>query len=289
MSKYLRVLIITMAVIQFDSFAFAKKDSADAKEGEGPTIFLCCNDTNKETNPLSDFMYFVPLISPVDVTNEKNENNNQTGYVLSCKRDTKKNLFTTSCEFRMEGKGYNLNDFDKGRMIERNEKNVKKGKPIKNILDYIKFHGEGYGRIDIRGKIENGENIVTEVKVHFNARGSKSPVYAGLYSVKPKDGQYSYDNKFDTKVARVNTLVFTKIGAPPKMDIKVASVGESEESLGFIEGIIGGLANLVIQPFEITEIGNEQMLELGLALYEDEKKFTFPKAENLIVNGTKEK
>ena len=253
----------------------------------GPTIYLCCHETNNETNPLSDFMYFVPLISPVDVTNEKSENNQQIGYVISCTKDSKKKSFKSSCEFRMEGQGSNLNDFDKEGMIERNKAKVKEGKPIKNILDYIKFNGEGYGKIDIFGDIENGEEVVKKVVVHFNARGSKSPVFAGLYSVKFEDGKYSYKNKFDTKVARINTLTFIKNEDIPKMDIKVASVGKEEESQGFMEGLVGAIANLVIAPFEITQIGNDEMLRLGLALYNEQKEFTFPKAENLIPKSEK--
>ncbi|HBG25559.1 MAG: hypothetical protein A2Y10_05095 [Planctomycetes bacterium GWF2_41_51] len=273
MSRKYLYLIILLALSQLNYSVIADT---------GPTIYLCCRDTNNQTNLLSDFMYFVPLISPVDVTNEKSENNQQIGYVISCTKDSKKKSFKSSCEFRMEGQGSNLNDFDKEGMIERNKKNVKEGDDIKNILDYIKFNGEGYGKIDIFGDIENGEEVVKKVVVHFNARGSQSPVYAGLYSVKSENGNYSYDNKYDTKVARVNTLTFVENQDIPKMDIKVASVGKDEESLGILQGIIGSIANLVIQPFEITQIGNDEMLRLGLALYNEQKKFTFPKAENLI-------
>lgn len=279
-----KILFAVILIFQF-TFIVVARDESQNHQNKGPAIFLCCYETNEKANPLADFMYFVPLISPVQVTNERNENNQQIGYVISCAKNTKKNSFNAACEFRMEGQGSNLNDFDKQGMIERNKKNVKKGEPIKNILDYIKFLGEGYGKIEITGDIENGEEIVQKVIVHFNARGAKSPVYAGLYSVKQVNGNYSYENKFDTKVARVNTLTFVRGEEIPRMDIKVAAVGKGEESLGIVEGLVGAIANLVIQPFEITQIGNDEMLRLGKALYDEEKQFTFPKAENLIMAG----
>jgi hypothetical protein len=185
----------------------------------------------------------------------------------------------------MEGDGTNLNDFDKKGMIARNEKFVKKGKPIKNILDYIKFKGEGYGKIYIKGKIVNGQKQVTNVEVHFNEHGNKSPVYVGLYSVKPKNDQYLYENKYDIKVARVNTLTFSNAsdGGEPQMGIKVDGVGKDEESMGFVQGLVGAIANLIIPPLEITKKGNDEMLRLGMALYESQPTFTFEKADNLIM------
>jgi len=276
------ISIAVSALVLFSCPVLSQDKEEKAPAGKGPMVYLCCKDTNGETNPINEFMYFVPLISPVEVTNQKSENNHQIGYVTSCNRRTKNNSFSTSCEFRMEGQGTNLNDFDKKGMILRNERNAKKGQSIKNILDYIKFNGEGYGRIDIQGDIKNGVKTVKKVEVYFNSQGHKSPVYVGLYSIKPKHNKYLYENRTDVKVARVNVLTFSSEGEVPRMDIKVDGVGKDEESLGFIEGIVGAIANLIIAPMEITEIGNDEMLKLGMALYEDKPTFTFPKAENLV-------
>jgi len=271
------VTLIVMAMVLFGVNVFAQDD-------QGPTVYLCCKDTNGKLNPLNEFMYFVPSISPVSVTNQKSQGNQQVGYITSCGRQTKGDSFTASCEFRMEGQGTNMNDFDKKGMIARNEKLVKKGKPIKNILDYIKFNGEGYGKIDIKGKIIDGQKQVTNVEVHFNERGTKSPVYVGLYSVKQKSGKYLYENKFDIKVARVNTLTFSRPldGKEPKMGIKIDGVAKDEESMGFVSGLVGAIANLIIPPMGITRKGNDEMLRLGTALYENQPTFTFKKADNLI-------
>jgi hypothetical protein len=245
----------------------------------GPTVSLVCN----KSNPLNEFMYFVPLISPVEVTNQRSENNRQIGYALSYQRNIGTESFSVSCEFRMQGQGYNMNDFDKQGMIARNEKAVKNGKPIKNILDYIKFNGEGTGRIDVYGTISQGVRTVNRVEVHFNAGQDESPVYAGLYSVKCVDGKYLYENRYGIKVARVNTLVFTNASDTPRMEIRVDSVASDEASMGFMGSIIGAIANMIIQPLEIAKVGNDEMLRLGLALSESKETFTFPKAQNLIV------
>ncbi len=127
MKKFLFLISVSIVMIQNCHLAFSQDDN---KQEKGPTIFLCCYETNEKTNPLADFMYFVPLISPVQVTNEQSANNQQIGYVISCTKETKKSSFHTVCEFRMEGQGSNLNDFDKEGMIERNKKNIKKGKPL---------------------------------------------------------------------------------------------------------------------------------------------------------------
>ncbi len=251
----------------------------DEPNQAGPTVSLCCN----KHNPLNEFMYFVPLISPVEVTNQRSEGNQQVGYTTSYCKQVGDGTFTTSCEFKMEGQGYNINDFDKAAMIARNEKDVESGKSIRNILDYIKFNGEGMGRIDVEGTISEGVKTVTRVEVHFNVGEAKSPVYAGLYSVEQKNGKYLYENKYNIIVARVNTLTFTNDGQVPRMDIKVDSVASDENSMGMIGRIVGIIANLMIQPLEISKIGNDEMLKLGLALTEGQQTFTFPIAQNLIM------
>jgi hypothetical protein len=275
-------LLAALSVILLSGTVISKNEDPKTQDGKGPTVYLCCKDTNNKTNPLNEFMYFVPLISPVAVTNEQSPNNQQVGYTTSCERQTKGNTFSTTCQFRMEGQGTNLNDFDKKGMIARNEKYVKKGKPLKDILDYIKFNGEGWGQIEIQGIIENGQPRAKKVVVHFDEQKAKSPVYVGLYSVKEKKGVYSYENKYDEKVARVNTLTFVEDGNEPKMDIKIDSVGKSEESLGIVEGVVGAIANFVIEPLAINPKGNDEMLRLGAALYEEQPTFTFEKADNLI-------
>lgn len=251
-------------------------------EANGPTIALFGEGGQYPENRLADFMYFVPLISPVTVTSVISVDNNQVGYLLSYERQEETDSFSVSCEFRMKGKGFYLNKFDPNEMVERNAKSADQKKMLKDILDYIKFEGEGYGRIVAKGTINDSNVTVEEVDVHFDARGAQSPVTVGLYDVDIANSKDGNLNRYDYKVARVSTLSFNKNDGTPRMGIKISAVGKDEESLGAWEQIKGYVGNFFIKPIEIDKLGNETMLEFGLGLYNKEAKFTFPKAKNLV-------
>jgi hypothetical protein len=257
-----------------------EKKAECANNAKGPTVDLRSNGEYHE-NPVDEFMYFVPLISPVDVTIEISANNKQVGNLVSYEgRKTDKNFYA-SCEFRMKGDGYYTNYFDPNGMLEWNMEETKRGKTLKNILDYIKFEGEGYGRVDVKGKFTDSGKVVTNVDVHFDARSEKSPVTVGLYTLKPVDGEYDYKDRYNMMVARVRTLSFEKSDAVPEMAIKVGAVGSDEDSLGGWEQFKGFLANFLIKPIKVDKDGNQAMLDFGLALYEEYEEFTFPKATKL--------
>jgi len=256
---------------------------ADAEPNgvSGPTVFLFGEGGGYPDNTLADFMYFVPLISPVPVSAVTSSNNTQGGHLLSYESDKTPDSFYVACEFRMKGLGSYLNKFDGDAMIEWNMTSAGNKKVLKNILNYIKFEGEGYGRIEAKGTIAGSVMTVDNVEVHFDARGAESPVTVGLYDVdvtKKKDGHYS---GYNNKVARITTLTFNKSDGRPKMELKISAVGKSEDSLGTWEHIIGFLGNFFIDPIEIDKLGNETMLQFGLELYNKQPKFTFPKAKNL--------
>lgn len=252
-----------------------------SEDSNGPMVFLDCSEDGAKRNATPAFMYFVPLISPVLVDRKISLNNQQRSGLISCKRKSGSESFYVSCEFQMQGKGFHKNTFDSSEMIKRNTRDLKKGEPLKNILDYIKFEGEGYGRIDIRGEIVGSTEIVTRVDVYFNNRWQKSPVTIGLYSVNPVDGEYKYENRYNEIIARVNTLTFKKSKETPKMGIKIASLRNAEGSDGTWGDIKGAIANLFIKPLEVDKVGNDTMLDLGYALLKKEPTFTFPKAKNL--------
>ncbi|MEK6935478.1 MAG: hypothetical protein AABW67_01700 [Nanoarchaeota archaeon] len=249
----------------------------------GPMIMLSYDEKTSKENPLVDFMYFVPLISPTLVDSKTSINNEQKASVVSYKKTTElsSNLFYLTCEFKMIGKGYHKNVFDSSEMIKRNVVDLKKGDTLKNILDYIKFEGEGFGCIEINGEITDSKEIVNEIKVHFNARNKKSPVTIGIYNVKSKDGKYQYENRFNEIVARVNTLVFKRSEGIPLMAIKLDSLSKKDDEEGFFSGVKGKIANLFIAPLEIDKFGNETMLDFGYAMFKQKSEFTFPKAKNL--------
>lgn len=253
----------------------------ESEDSNGPTVFLDCSKGWAKKNPTASFMYFVPLISPTLVDSKTSPNNQQQGGLISCKRKSDSKSFSVSCEFQMQGKGSLKNTFDAVEMIKRNTRDLKAGKPLKNTLDYIKFEGEGYGRIEAKGKIVDSTETVTEVNVHFNSRRQKSPVTIGLYSVKPRNGEYKYENRYNEMVARVNTLTFKKSKKKPKMGIKIASLAHSKEPNGIWGEITATIANLFIKPLEVNKAGNDTMLDFGYALFKEEPTFTFPKAQNL--------
>jgi hypothetical protein len=256
-------------------------DAESLNYADGPTVLLFSETGRFPENTLADFMYFVPLISPVPVSAVISPNNTQGGYLVSYESDEIRDRFHVACEFRMKGAGFYLNKFDGDAMVEWNTKFSGNKKVLENILDYIKFEGTGYGRIEARGTITGAVMTVEDVEVHFNARGGESPVTAGLYDVditKKKDGHYiSYNHK----VARITTLTFNRSERVPRMGLEISAVGKNEESLGMWAHIKGFLGNFFIEPIEIDKLGNETMLEFGLGLYKKEAKFTFPKAKNL--------
>jgi hypothetical protein len=258
--------------------------SADVNDANGPSVLLSYSSQTFEKNPISSFMYFIPLISPTFVDRETSANNEQQVGIISYERTATSNSFYVTCEFEILGKGFHKNTFDPEKMIAEHAGKLKQGESLVNTLNYIKFEGEGFGCIEVKGTIDASTETVTEVDIHFNARGQKSPVTIGLYGVKPKDGQYKYENRSNEIVARVNTLIFKKTEKTPRMGIKVASISNSEESEGFFSGVKGVIANLFINPPAITKLGNNTMLNFGYAMQKQKPAFTFPKANNLREN-----
>jgi len=254
----------------------------DVKDGKnGPTVYLFGENGEYPKNDLADFMYFVPLISPVSVSALTSQNNTQGGNLLSCERSSSGNKFKVSCEFRMEGKGSYVNEFDSKEMIEWNTKEGETKHVFKNILSYIKFKGEGYGWIEAVGTIKGSELITDKVVVHFNARGAESPVSIGLFDVDLTGQKGDEHGRYNYKVAMVNSLSFERTDGKPMLGIKIAAVGSDEDSLGAWAHFKGWIGNMFIDPLEIAKVGNDTMLEFGAVLYEQQPTFTFPLAEKL--------
>jgi len=260
-------------------------DSNDAaNDSNGPTIMLSYSKEMLKENPISSFMYFVPLISPTLVDRETSANNEQQVGIISYKRKVTSKSFYVTCEFEVLENGFHKNTFDSAEMIAAHTDELKKGESLTNMLDYIKIEGDGAGLIEVKGTITGSTQTVTEVDICFNARDQKSPVTIGLYDIKPKDGEYKYENRSNEVVARVNTLAFKKTQEPPKMGIEIASIHKKTEGEGFWSKIKGLIANFLIKPLEVTELGNDTMLNFGYTLLEQKPAFTFPKAKNIKEN-----
>jgi hypothetical protein len=273
---------------QQTSTATAKKTKARTRL-TGPTVYLDYEDQKLNDNSVASFMYFVPMISTVLVESDSSPQNSLKVRMISSRRTLDDKEFKIVCEFEIWGCGYHENYFDFGDIIAKDQDFVPKGKPLKNIIEYIRFEGSGCGRIEVRGEKVNGTDKVTDVKVVFNNNDRTSPVTVGLYSVKPKDGQYKFDNRYDIKTARVNTLTFEANDDDPRMDISLASLSNGCANEGFYSRLKGKIANLFIEPVRVNPQGNKAMLDFGYALYKKQASFTFPKAENLKIDrGNKE-
>ena len=189
--------------------------------------------------------------------------------------------FTVSCEFELQGSGFFRDIFDSNGIIATFPEEIKKNAPVNNLLDYIRLEGEGFGRIDVKGTLADSNVTVTQVDVHFNTKGKKSPVTIGLYSIKPENGQYKYENRYNEIVARVATLTFKKCDGEPRMDIEVVSVNKASRPNSYVGRVKGFIVNFFIDPIRISKLGNDTMLNFGYALLNKQPSFTFPKAANI--------
>jgi hypothetical protein len=255
-----------------------------AKDSNGPTLLLGYSKKGFKNNPISSFMYFVPLISTTLVDRETSANNEQKVGIITYEKKVTSKSFNVVCEFEILGKGFHKNTFDAEKMIAAGTDDLEKGESLKNVLEYIKIEGEGFGRIEVKGTMTSSPPSVTEVCIQFNVRDHKSPVTIGLYDIKPKTGQYKRENRSNHKVARVNSLIFKKTETIPRMGIRVASITGQSESDSFFSTIKGAIANLFISPPKVTKLGNETMLDFGHALLEQKSVFTFPKSKNIKEN-----
>ncbi len=267
----------------------ARDDNA-VGDDSGPTVILSYGKGSLGKSTISSFMYFVPLISPTLVDRQTSAANQQEVVVASYNRKIDARSFYVACDFEIRGKGVHQNTFDPAGMIAARTSDLEYNKTLRHALDYIRCEGEGFGRIEIKGTIDGLTETVTEVDLQFNARGRESPVTIGIYDIEPKDGEYKYENRTNKLVARVNTLTFKRddrLPKLPRMEVKVASITTRPAvSSGFFAHLRGAIANLLIKPSKITELGNETMLNFGYALLKKESEFTFPKAENIKKDST---
>ncbi len=263
------------------SIGICAEPAADINDPNGPIVMLSYNTLKPAKIPTASFMYFIPLISPTLVSTEISPNNRQQAMFISYEKNIVLNSFTLSCEFELQGSGFFMDIFDSNGIIATFPEEIKKNAPMNNLLDYIRLEGEGFGRMDVKGTIADSNVTVTQVDVHFNTRGQKSPVTIGLYSVKLENGQYKYENRYNEIVARVATLTFKKCDGEPRMGIEVVSVNKASKPNSYIGKVKGFIVNFFIEPVRISKLGNDNMLNFGKALLDKQPSFTFPKAANI--------
>ena len=248
----------------------------------GPTVRLDYGRDPSLANPVAAFMYFVALISPEPVSTVTSAGNTQTARVLSARRKSSTGSFVVTCEFEFTGTGSQQSIFDLAPAIRRHERQLKASGSTGRQLSSITVDGAGQGTIEIEGAVSNSVDIVSEVRLRFNARGKRSPVSIGLCEIRNQQGELRRLNEL---IARVNSLTFRRKPGPPKMDVTVASVKNKGAGNGLWQSVKGGIkgvaVNLLIDPLTIEAVGHRAMLDFGAALVAGAPTFTFPQAANL--------
>ncbi len=248
----------------------------------GPTLHFDYGDGKPLDNPLSEFMYFIPLISPDPIAVSTNAGNTQCARVVDSSCQTNGAAFHATCKFEFIGEGLQRNVFDHAAAIRQHEQQLKAGKPLPHQLDAINVQGSGAGSVEVEGTLTNGLHTVTEVRLRFDSHEHASPVNVSLHDIVYRDGAIHLDNEI---VARVNLLVFRKKSGLPRMEITLASVkpeaaGDSlwQNSIGRLRGMV---ANFLIPPLTVPPDGHQAMMDFGLALALGKESFTFPFAGRL--------
>jgi len=248
----------------------------------GPTLQFDYGAGKPAPNPLGYFMYFVPLISPEQVSVVTNASNTQCARVISCLCHTNGAAFHAVCEFDFLGDGLQRSVFDHASIIQRRTKELQAGKPLAHQLAAISVQGAGSGSLEIDGTLANGRPAIAEMRLRFNSRGHPSPVSVDLHDITLRNGAIYYENE---TVARVNTLTFRQKAGPPKMEVSLASVKRADAGnshwQNFVGGLKGAAANFLLPPLSITTNGQQAMMDFGLALALARPAFTFPFAERL--------
>jgi len=248
----------------------------------GPTLHFNYGDGQPLDNPLSKFMYFVPLISPDPIAVSTNAHNTQRARVGSASCQTNGLAFHARCTFEVIGEGLQRNVFDHTDFVRQHDGELKAGKPLLCQLDAISVQGAGSGSVEVEGTLTNGQLVVTEVRLRFNSEGRASPVSVTLHDIVYSQGAIHHENEL---VARVNALTFHQKAGIPKMEISLASVKPEAAGDTLWENCVGGLrgmvANLLIPPLSVPADGHQAMMDFGLALAMEKAAFTFPFASRL--------
>jgi hypothetical protein len=251
----------------------------------GPTLHFDYGRGQPLDNPLSSFMYFVPLIAPEQVSVLTNAGNTQVARVNAVRRRTNGSEFHAVFDFDFDGDGLQRTVFDHAATFRRREKEWLAGKPLAHQIADIAVHGAGSGTVEIDGMLTNGAVTITEMRLRFNSRGHPSPVSVSLEDLILRDGEIHRQNQM---VARVNTLTFRQ-KLPPKMEVTLASVKKKDAANSLWQNLVGGVkgltANLLLPPLTITADGQQTMMDFGMALAMQKPAFTFPLATRLI-DGT---
>jgi hypothetical protein len=257
-----------------------------AETTNGPTIHLCDGARKPSPNSVADFMYFVPLISLQPVSSLASPGSTQSARIVSTKRHSSTRSFTATSEVEVTGDGWQRNIFDLDAFVRAHERQLQKEGSSVRHLKSIDVQGAGAITVEVEGTVSNGVPTVCEVRLRFNAHGHSSPVSIDLCEIRRLHGGNQPVNEI---LARVNTLTFRRQSGPPTMEIGIASVKRKDAGDGFWQNfkgrLVGAAANMLLDPLKVDPVGQQAMLDFGLAIVSDAPTFTFPRARNLETNG----
>lgn len=280
MKRYFRYIAVCVFVFAGLGSITADDVTNAAVGDKGPTISLDYGAGTASANSVSEFLYFVPLISKTDVTQWISANNTQSAKVTSHCKETDGNSFTVRCQVQFEGEGSSKNIFNYDSMIEYKKQFFKEGETIKRVLEYIEFTGDSTGCFEINGRIDGGIETVEDVIIDFSCE-DKSPVIISMYDLECKNGKYDFNKKKNHFIARVNKLTFKRCDEDPAMMVDIASIRPAKAKEGFMASFAGKVLNMFLPPMQIKQSGNDTMLSFGAALNRKEPAFIFPKADNV--------
>ncbi|MFW6163601.1 MAG: hypothetical protein ACODAJ_12590 [Planctomycetota bacterium] len=248
---------------------------------QGPTIRLSYGGDGTPPNPMADFTYFVPLISPEPVDLAASPGNTQAVRVLSMHGDWDATSFCTRCDFEIVGRGCQRYTFDHAPRIRRSHALRREGGTLPRLLHFIHFEDGGRGCVETRGRVEGQVATVTEVVLRFGLDGP-SPVTVSIHDLRREGDNVVPRNAI---VARVDALIFRRSDDPPRMGVTLGSVKPADAGESWWEKARGRIAarvaNLVVKPLRVERIGRDALLAFGRALARREPTFTFPRAPNL--------
>jgi len=247
-----------------------------------PTLHFDYGQGVPHANAVSQFMYFVPLISPEPVSVYTNAGNTQCARVVSYDCHTNGALFSCTCEFEFTGSGAQQNVFDHAQKIQQHEKELQAGTLLRHQLGAINVEGTGSGSVEIAGQFVNGQRVINVVQLRFNRGGHVSPVTIDLHDIAYHGGTIQLQNEM---LARVSTLTFRRTIGTPKMEVALASLKRKDAGGGLWQSLVGEIkgatANLFLPPLKVEAEGQQAMLDFGLALAVKKSDFTFPEAKRL--------
>jgi hypothetical protein len=245
----------------------------------GPTLLMDYRDGGPG-NPVDTFMYFVPLVAPTAMDVYTDPNTTLNARIISRTSKETDGEFTTVCTFEIRGSGLYEASFEPTEMIAFNLEGNMKPRTLHNLLRSIRVDGPMQGSLEVSGTIQNAQRQVNRVQMRFDLNG-KSPVTAHLYDVKSDGKACLFENRFNEQRTRIDSLSFARGGNPPRMITEVGAIAGEKQKEGFFAAVKAMLANWFLPPLPIATVGNETMINFGMALDATQPEFTFPYARNL--------